>query len=76
MAGLIIWEKIIAIFHNEGLKVTIDTDLTTTEFLDYTLDLITGKCYLFGKPSDCPLYLNANSNHQSTILEQLPPKPT
>ena len=32
------WRKdAIPIFHNEGLKITIDTNLTTTDFLDVTL---------------------------------------
>ena len=38
-------KDVIAIFHNEGLKITIDTNLTTTDFLDVTLDLFTGKYY-------------------------------
>ena len=29
--------NIIAIFYNEGLKITIDTNLTTTDFLDVAL---------------------------------------
>ena len=61
-----------AIFHNEGLKITIDTNLTTTDFLDVTLDLCTGKYYPYRKPNDRPLYVNANSNHPPTILKQLP----
>ena len=30
-------KDVIAISHNEGLKITIDTNLTTTDFLDVTL---------------------------------------
>ena len=65
-------KDIIAIFHNEGLKITIDTNLTTTDFLDVTLDLCTGKYYPYRKPNDRPLYVIANSNHPPTILKQLP----
>ena len=36
-------KNVIAIFHNEELKITIDTNLTTTDFLDVTLVLFTGK---------------------------------
>ena len=64
-------KDIIAIFHNEGLKITNDTNLTTTDFLDVTLDLCTGKYYPYRKPNDRPLYVNANSNHPPTILKQL-----
>ena len=56
----------IAIFHNEGLKVLIDTNLTTTDFLDVTLELFTGKS------NNSFVYVNANSNHPPNILEQLP----
>ena len=65
-------KNIIAIFQNEGLKITIDTNLTTTDFLDATLDLSTGKYYPYRKPNDRPLYVNASSNHPPTILQQLP----
>ena len=34
-------KDVIAIFHNEGLKITIDKNLATTDFLDVTLDLFT-----------------------------------
>ena len=65
-------KDIIAIFQNEGLKITIDTNLTTTDFLDVTLDLNTGKYYPYRKPNDRPLYVNTDSNHPPTILKQLP----
>ena len=62
----------IAIFHNVELEITIDINLTTTDFLDVTLDLFTGKYHPCRKPNDSPLYVNANSNHPPTILKQLP----
>ena len=36
-------KNVIAIFYNEERKMTIDTNLTTTDFLDRTLHLFTGK---------------------------------
>ena len=65
-------KDVIAIFHNEGLKITIDTNLTTADFLDVTLDLFTGKYFPYRKPNDSPLYVNASSNHPPNILEQVP----
>ena len=65
-------KDVIAIFHNEGLKITINKNLTTTEFLDVTLDLFTGKYFPYRKPNDRPLYVNDNSNHPPNILDQLP----
>ena len=64
-------KDVIAIFHNEGLKTTINTNLTTTDFLDVTLDLFTGKYFPYRKPNNSSLYVNANSNHPPNILEQL-----
>ena len=65
-------KDVIAIFHNDGLKITIDTNLTITDFLDVTLDLFTRKYFPYTKPNDRPLYINGNSNHPPNILEQLP----
>ena len=65
-------KDVIAIFHNEGLKITIDTNLTTADFLDVTLDLFTRKYFPYRKPNDSPLYVNASSNHPPNILEQVP----
>ena len=36
-------KDVIVVFHNGGLKITTGTNLTTTDFLDVTLDLFTGK---------------------------------
>ena len=36
-------KDVITIFHNEKLKITIATYLTTTDFLEVTLDLFSGK---------------------------------
>ena len=65
-------KNIIAFFQNEGLKITIDTNLIITDFLDVTLDISTGMYYPYKKPNDRQLYVNANSNHPPTILQQLP----
>ena len=65
-------KDVIAIFHNVGLKITIDTNLTTTDFLDITLHLFTEKYYRYRKPNNYPLCVNANTNHPSTISKQLP----
>ena len=65
-------KNVIPVFHNEGLKITIDTNLTTTDFLDVTLELFTGKYFPYRKSNDSPLYVNANCNHPPNTLEQLP----
>ena len=60
------------IFHIEGLKIPINTNLITVDFLDVTFDLFTGKYFPYRKTNDSPLYANANINHPRNILEQLP----
>ena len=63
-------KDIITIFHNEGLNITMVTNLTTKDFLYVTSNLFTGKYYAFRKLNDRSL--NANSNNPTTILKQLP----
>ena len=45
------------------LKVTADTNLIQTDFLDVTPNLSSKKCWPFRKPNDQPLYLNMQSNY-------------
>ena len=65
-------KKIIGLFKEEGLTITIDTILIKTDFLDVTFNLSTGKFFPFRKPNNVPLYINVKSNHPSTIIKDLP----
>ena len=66
-------KKIISsIFQNNGLKITTESNLLQTDFLDITLNLTTGKYWPYRKPGDIPLYINAKSNHPPNIKKQLP----
>ena len=65
-------KKIIGLFKEEGLTITIDTILIKTDFLDMTFNLSTGKLFPFRKPNNVPLYINVKSNHPSTIIKDLP----
>ena len=57
-------KKIISsIFQNNGLKITTESNLLQTDFLDITLNLTTGKYWPYRKPGDIPLYINAKLNH-------------
>ena len=64
-------KNISTIFQNNGLKITTESNLLQTDFLDITLNLTTGKYWPYRKPGDIPLYINANSNHPSNIKKQL-----
>ena len=59
-------------FKKLGLRLTIDTNIKTTNFLDLTLDLHSGKHYPYRKPNDNPLYIDRRSNHPPAILKELP----
>ena len=65
-------KNIIALFKNEGLSITIETNLFQTDFLDVTSNLATGKFFPFRKPNNQLLYINTKSNHPPTILRDLP----
>ena len=65
-------ENLIALFKNEGLSITIETNLFETDFLDVTFNLVTGKSFSFRKPNNQSLYINTKCNYPSTILRDLP----
>ena len=56
-------KKICEISHNCGLKITIETNLQITGFLDIIFSLKNKKYYPFRKPNNDPLYMNALSNY-------------
>ena len=45
-------KNIIALFKNEALSITIETNLFETDFLDVTFNLATGKFFPFRKPNN------------------------
>ena len=59
-------------FKNLELKITIEANLKTVDFLDVTLDLRNESYKPYRKPNDNTLYINASSNHPPSILKQLP----
>ena len=65
-------KKICEIFQSFGLKITIETNLQITDFLDITFNLKNGKYYPFRKPNNHPLYINALSNHAKNIIKEIP----
>ena len=47
-------KNIITTFKNEGLSITIETNLAKTDFLYVTFNLSTEKYYPYNKPSNAP----------------------
>ena len=64
--------KIVALFKEESLFITINTNLDEIDFLDVIFNLKTGKYFPFRKPSNNPLYINYKSNHPPPIIKELP----
>ena len=68
-------KDICQIFKNEGLDITIETNLKVVEFLDVELNLNTGIHKPFTKPNNTILYVDANSNHPPIIKKHPPISP-
>ena len=60
------------IFGRYGLKITIEANKKTVNFLDVTLNLSSGKYTAYTKPGHIPLYVNKKSNHPPRIIENIP----
>ena len=58
--------KIVQVFKDEGLDITIDANLKVMNFLDVEVDLNTGTHKPFTKPNNTLLYIDVNSNHPQT----------
>ena len=65
-------KDIIALFKEEGLLITIETNLIETDFLDVTFNLATKRYFPFRRAKNTAVYINAFSNHPPTIIKQLP----
>ena len=65
-------KKLITIFQDYELKITVKTGKTSINFLDINFCLNFESYQPHRKPNDDPLYINRNSNHSPTILSRLP----
>ena len=60
------------IFRKHDLIITIETNLSATDFLDVSFNLSQNTYSPFRKPGNKPLYINSKSNHPPAIIKQLP----
>ena len=66
-------KKVIKVFKDCELKITIKANLQIVNFLDITLNSRNNTYELLcRKPDNHPVYINKNSNHPKTILRELP----
>ena len=65
-------KKIVKVFKDCGLNITIQANLRIVNFLDVQFDMIKGTYQPYRKPDNTPVYINKDSNHPPSIIKQLP----
>ena len=60
------------VFSDNGLKITIEVNKKTVNFLDVTLNLNNGSHETYSKPNNTPLYVHRESNHPPSIIKNIP----
>ena len=65
-------KELAKIFKNNGLLITVKTNIKTADFLEIHFDLVKEIYQPYRKPNDDPLNINIKSNHPPSILQQLP----
>ncbi len=65
-------KNICKIFRENGLRITIEANLATVDFLDITMNLKSASYKPYMKPNNTPLYINKNSNHPPNIIKNIP----
>ena len=64
--------RVIKIFKDCGLKITIKGNLKTVNFPDVTFRLHKNTYKLYRKPNNQSVYINVNLNHSPTTKRELP----
>ena len=64
-------KKICKIFKDNGLNITIETNLHITEYLDVTFNLKTVKYHPYRKQNNLQ-YIRKKSNHPPSIIKRIP----
>ena len=65
-------KQICTTFNNHNLRLTIEANKKRVDYLDITLDLITGSYKPFNKPGNEIQYVNRRSNHPPAVLRTIP----
>ena len=65
-------KRLIKTFQDNDLSISSQTNITSTNFLDITLNLTTESYKPYRKPNDQPLYIDKYSNHLRHIIKTLP----
>ncbi len=65
-------KQVFSLFQDIQLKVTIECNITSTEFLDAYFDLKNNTFKPFTKPNTDICYINTKSNHPTKIKKEIP----
>ena len=65
-------KKICELFRRKGLKIAIEPNKKSINFLDVTLDLQSSNHYPYLKEGNVPQYIHAKSNYPPSIVKQIP----
>ena len=64
-------KKLCKIFSENELRMKVEANKTVVDFLDITLNLRTGAYKPYKKPNDTINYINCESNHPPSIIQNL-----
>ena len=62
-------KKLIKLFKDNGLDITLQFRLHQANYLDASFDLASDSIKPYRKPNDTPVYINRQSNHPPAIKE-------
>ena len=65
-------KEITTIFKNNGLRITMEANKKSVNFLDVTLNLAGNSYSPYSKPNSTPLYVNQQINHPPSVLRNIP----
>ena len=65
-------KKLCRALEEYGLKITVEANVKSVNFLDVNLSLSTNTFKPYMKPNDTPLYVHKQSNHPKGILRNIP----
>ena len=60
------------IFQKHGLKISIEANKKTINYLDVTMNLNTETYEPYTKPNNVPIYVHVKSNHPPAIIKAIP----
>ena len=60
------------IFQEYGLRITSTANVKNVNFLDINMDLQRGIHKPYMKPNDQPIYVDVQSNHPKSIIQNIP----